>query len=363
MGFPEFGEGTPKILFFSRGRGRGHAIPDMEIARELEILGGGIQVRLVSYGTGARTLAAHQFPHIDIGLPDLNPINDTIVLAGKLIDWLDPDLVVAHEEFMALPAAKIFEKPAVLITDWFTDPGSYAMSTLKFADRIVFLDEPGIYPEPEGLNRRVDYVGPVIREFRYSRDDRGVAREELRIARDAFVVAVLPGSWREADAPVLDLVLAAFDLLEEPRRHLIWVAGEDAESIRARTASRTDVRIVDYEPEISRIMVAADVAVTKGTRKTLFELEALGVPSVALPTGRNPVDSHRLERFALNRTLEPTASAAGLCDALRRKPEPRAPRLPRKAAAEAARIIQRFLPGDTSYRPAPAARVDSETNL
>ena len=42
-----------KILFFSRGRGRGHAIPDMQIAKELERQDSEIEIRFVSYGTGA----------------------------------------------------------------------------------------------------------------------------------------------------------------------------------------------------------------------------------------------------------------------------------------------------------------------
>jgi hypothetical protein len=126
------------ILFFSRGRGRGHALADIEIAHAIQARSPETDVRFVSYATGAETFAAHGVSHIDLGLPERNPINETIVLAGKLIGGLNPDIVLAHEEFMALPAAKIFDKPTVLITDWFAESEKFAMGSLRLADRILF---------------------------------------------------------------------------------------------------------------------------------------------------------------------------------------------------------------------------------
>ncbi|MBI3680567.1 MAG: hypothetical protein HY235_09240, partial [Acidobacteria bacterium] len=155
MAFPEFDKSKKKVLFFTRGRGHGHAIPDIEIIKELEHLRKDVEVRFVSYGTGARTIEQFGFPLIDLGLSEANGTAETSVLAGKLIGWLDPDLVVAHEEFAALPAAKIFDKPTVSILDWFTDPEKYSMQSLRFADQILFIDERGIFPEPEWVRGKV----------------------------------------------------------------------------------------------------------------------------------------------------------------------------------------------------------------
>ena len=135
----QFEPDRKKILFFTRGRGRGHAIPDIAIVRELEQLRPDIQVRFVSYGTGARTFAAHGIPCIDLQLPDQNSIGATTVLAGRVMAALAPDLVVAHEEFPAMPVAKIFGLPTVMITDFFTGPGMLSMESLWYADRVLFL--------------------------------------------------------------------------------------------------------------------------------------------------------------------------------------------------------------------------------
>lgn len=84
MAFPEFEPNKRKVLFFCRGRGSGHAIPDIEITNELLRLRGDVEVRFVSYATGAKTLAEFGFPVIDLGLPELNSLLDVIVLATKV---------------------------------------------------------------------------------------------------------------------------------------------------------------------------------------------------------------------------------------------------------------------------------------
>ena len=318
MAYPQFDSDGPKILFFTRGRGRGHAIPDMEIARRIQELSVDTQIRFVSYGTGSETLEAHGVRHICLDLPDRNPLNETTILAGKLIGYLSPDLVVAHEEFAALIAAKIFDVRTVLLTDWFTDPDRYTMTTLPFADDILFLDEPGHYPEPACVTGRVEYIGPVIRDFCYTLPDRSRARRELGIAEDSFVLAVMPGSCSEEELPIVDLAVASFDAIAHRPKHLIWIAGADYEVIRGKLSLRSDVTVLRYDPLIDRVMVASDIVLSKGTRKTLFELSALGVPSISISGGGNAIDDARSRRFDLNvaisRETRPEDLAARLVD-------------------------------------------------
>ena len=290
MPFPEFDPAKKKILFFSRGRGRGHAVPDIEIIRALNELRPDVEIRIVSYGAGAATFAEFDYPLIDVGLPDTSPIVEMSVLAGRLIGWLNPDLVVAHEEFAVMPAAKIFDKASVFITDWFTEPDMYSMNALKFADEIVFTGRQGVFEEPPWVRGKIRYVGPVLRQFSYGRADRLRARAELGIAADALVVSVFPGSWTEAETPVLDLVIGAFETGRDGARRLIWVAGTDAALIGERLAGRDYALVFDRCWEIDRLMAATDVAITKTNRTTIFELHHLGVPTIAVSFGLNPID-------------------------------------------------------------------------
>ncbi len=293
----DFDPDKEKILFFCRGRGSGHAIPDIEVVKELARLRPSAEVRFVSYGTGAKTLAEHGYKVIDVGLPELNSLLDVMVIATKLTGALDPDVVMAHEEFGALPAAAVFDKPAIFLTDWFVGEDRIIMGALRYADQILFADWEGSFSEPPQAQGKTVYVGPIFREFEYSTRDRARARGELELPEDATVVAVLPGGYAtEQKAPMAEVVLGAFELLESPGKRLVWVAAdEDVEPLRERTRGLDEVRIMTREWRIDRLMAASDVAVTKANRKTVLELESLGVPSVALSPGINPIDDARAE--------------------------------------------------------------------
>ena len=332
------------ILFFSRGRGRGHAIPDLAIAEEFERLRPGVPIRFVSYATGAETITAHGRDVIDLHLPADNSIAQTTIYAGKLIGWLQPALVVSHEEFAALPAAKIFDKPTVFLTDWFSKPREYAMDVLHFADEILFFDEAGVYPEPEWVRGRVRYLGAALRPFKYHRADAASARAELGLPAAAAIVTVLPGSWREAETPVLELEGSAFDLLAGSK-HLVWLAGADHELIASRFAGRSDVTVLQQDWQIDRLMAASSLVLNKANRLTLHELNALGVPSIALSYGLNPLDDLRSQTLPLNRhLLAAETSARTLADrvaeTLAQPPSPPSLKsgIPAAAAALAVRL-------------------------
>ncbi len=304
MPFPEFDPAKKKVLFFSRGRGRGHAIPDIEIVKELHKLCDDIDVRFVSYATGARTLEEFGYAIVDLGQPENSSISDMTALAGRLIRWLQPDVVVSHEEFSVLPAAKIFDRPTILVTDWFIGPETYSMDALKFADEILFIGEPGVFEEPPTAAGKVEYVGPILRKFEYSLSDRSRARNELGLPDDAFVVSVLPGSWTEEMSPIFDLVIGAFDLLDAKPKRLVWLAGEDFEEIKMRCADRADVIVKERDWVIDRIMVSSDLGITKVNKKTVAELQALGVPSIAISRGHNRADDVAVRKLTGARLLQ-----------------------------------------------------------
>jgi UDP-N-acetylglucosamine:LPS N-acetylglucosamine transferase len=339
MSFPEFDRGKIKVLFFSRGRGRGHAMPDIRIAKELEQIRPDIQIRFVSYGTGACTIQEFGYPLIDLGLQDANGTAETTVLAGKLIGFLQPDLVVAHEEFAALPAAKIFSKPTVMITDFFTDPTLYSMQSLWFADHILFTDRRGVYPEPASAAGRTRYLGPVPPAFEFSRRQRRRARGELGLSDAATVVSVMPGSWTEAAAPIVDLVLPAFNALRTPDKHLIWLAGQDYQLISARVNGRQDVTVLETDWKIDRLMVASDIVITKANRRTVVELAILGIRTLSIGYGLKVIDEIRAAALGSNTTVAATNFRPDALALALAAPEPKPLRLrSRSCAAEIAKV-------------------------
>ena len=301
----EFDSSHVGVLLFSRGRGSGHAIPDMAIVEELRRLRDDVDLRFVSYATGAATLTEGGYDVIDLNLPERNPVLETTVRAAKVIAWLRPQLVVSHEEFGALPAAKIFDLPTVMITDWFVEPEKFSMQTLQYADEVIFIDDPGSFEEPPYVEGKVQYVGPVLRPFAYSRADRARARRELELPADAVVISVLPGGWAtESKEPIHDLLIPAFQQLQAVDKRLVWIAGEDTPMLAEKTRDMPEVIVKEKDWQIDRLMVASDLAITKTNRKTSMELATLGIPSISLSDGSNRVNVQRLAKISSNVLVE-----------------------------------------------------------
>jgi UDP-N-acetylglucosamine:LPS N-acetylglucosamine transferase len=271
------------IVFVSRGRGRGHAVPDMAIAEELRKLSD-VQIHFVSYAAGAEAYRACGYEVMDLHMPDNAPFLEMVVTFARLFGQVDqsPQLVISHEEFAVLPAAAIWDIPCVFITDFFADPPNMYMQTLKYAREIIYTAEQGLYTEPPYLRGKVHYVGRAVRPFEYSLADRNRARLELRIPNDATVALFQPGGWFESRVPVADLLIAAWELLTCTPKRLIWLAGRDYDSLYARVGERADVLLLREDWKIDRLMAASNVLITKANRLTVYEAAALGLPSVSV---------------------------------------------------------------------------------
>lgn len=297
-------KGDLKILFFSKGFGRGHAMPDLAIANLIHQYRPNITLQFVSYGTGAATIRAHKCDVIDLGMPDNNPLLETIVHCIKLVVRLGPTLIVTHEEIAPLLAAQAFDTPCLFITDYFQEPPMLTTKILEFAEEVIFTGDAGVFTEPPALQHLIRYVGPAVRPLKYRRSDRDKARQELKLPLDGTVVSCMPGNWTESGSPIADVLIAAFDQLPVSGRFLIWLAGRDFESLHSRLGTRSDIFVVKESWDIDCLMVASDVVVTKSNRMTLHELHALGIPSLALSHGANWPDDVVANRIPTNRLLD-----------------------------------------------------------
>ena len=308
---------TPKkLLFFSRGRGQGHAFRDLEIERSLRKLVD-VQTTFVSYGTGLSVLQRSGVRCLDLRFPDDNPFIKTIIKAGRVIRDLRPDVVFAHEEMAAVTAASIFNLPSIFITDWFLDPTNTRMRALEDATRIYFLEDPGIFTEPPALRGKVEYVGPIIRSLSCSAGDKQQARLRLNISATATVIIFVAGTTNESVTPVQELVLTAFDRLPFEEKTLIWNDNKPPDAVVRRAGSSPQVVLSLADEQLDWRMVASDCAITKCTRNTLRELSLLGVPSISLSHGANWIDDVLANRLPNNLPLDArVTSAEQLKDAL-----------------------------------------------
>lgn len=297
------------VMLFSRGRGRGHAVPDIAISCELRRIMPQLDVRFVSYSGGAETLRSRGYDVVDLDLLDEAPFPEAIIRQTRVIGFLRPQLVLAHEELPALVASRVFQTPCVFITDFFPDPTSPFMGLMQYADEIVFTAEPGIYTEPPFMSEKIHYAGPAVRRFDYGRADRERARAELGIPAGAVVVLCQPGNWPEAQVPMADLLTAAWDALPYPSKRLTWLAWRDYERLRSRFDGRPDITIIKEDWQIDRLIVTSDLVITKANRLTVYEAASFGVPSISISNGANWPDDVAVQRVRSNSALHVRAIA------------------------------------------------------
>lgn len=297
---PERSDRLGPVLFFSRGKGRGHAVPDAAIAEELIEREPNLDLVFVSYSVGAVTLKKLGCNVIDLGLPEDNGIWATVVPLVQVFQELHPALVISHEEFVAIPVAKAFGLPTVFLTDWFLSPDHPFMQALGYADEIVFMDDAGYYDEPPYLTGKIHYVGTVYRKLRAEKADRERHRALLGIPPKALVILVAPGGAEfhsELRAPLFDLVLRAFEELPVADKRLVWVTGQpDYDALRTRSQVHDSVMIMEPHQEFTSTLLASDLVITKGNRTPVFECDALGIPSISISFGINPIDEYRIAR-------------------------------------------------------------------
>jgi UDP-N-acetylglucosamine:LPS N-acetylglucosamine transferase len=299
----EVGSEMPPVLVASRGRGRGHATPDIAIGNLIQTRNPNIQLRYVSYATGADTFRRNAIPVIDMAASEEPEILEMIPKYMRLLLAVKPLLVVAHEEFAIVAAAHDLRIPCIFITDFFMDPNHSLMRLLRQTIEVVFIGESGVFTEPPFLKGRVTYVGRAVRALKYGRGNRGQAREELGRCPEATVGLVQPGGWRESRAPSANLVLKAWSEVERPLKHLYWVTGADHELFINRFGDRPDVTFLKHEPLLERLMVASDIVITKANRMTVYECASLGVPSISLSYSLNWPDEVAIAPVASNTTV------------------------------------------------------------
>jgi len=289
-----------RIVYFSRGMGRGHAVPDSVIAHAIASKRPDIQLTFVSYATGALTLRQLGWNVIDLGLPEHAQFLEILIPTIPLLSRLSPALVIAHEEFAPLCVARGMDQSSIHLTDWFSSEDSLEMQSLRYADQVLFLDDAGYYDEPPYLKNRVKYFGYITEDISavLPKED---CRRSLSIPLDATVVLCAPGGapmFSEERTPFSDLLLRAFDLLPMPLKRLLWVCSDpDFSSLASKVGDRDDILLMKPHATFANTLQAADLLITKGNRGALFEGETLGIPSLSASFGVNPIDDYRVLRI------------------------------------------------------------------
>lgn len=270
-------------MFFTRGEGTDHAKRDVAIARRAIEEDREVEVIFASWSEGWRYLRGVGWPCRNIG-PKLGDEHERLIGIGRAMDEEKPDLVVTDEELMALPMAKVFHIPSVLITNWFPPNKRHPLMGYFVDPELILVPAPkDVYAKPEELDllTPVKFVGPIA--FLTERHKmKRILRQRLRVAMDERLILVDPCGVEMDDDRFLRCCCEAFEDLGLLVR-MVMVVGKLRAEIEKFTWKDTRIHLRDHlwMPEV--YMAGSDLVVHRGGFFTVWNLAGMGVPSIYVP--------------------------------------------------------------------------------
>jgi UDP:flavonoid glycosyltransferase YjiC (YdhE family) len=260
-----------KALFFSRGRGMGHAIPDMALAAALP----GIDWVFASYSTGLKTLRAAGLQCYDLGIADGGDIHDS---AAAAIQTICPDVVVSHEE----PFVCRLHPKVIYVASWLYPQNTHEARATMAASKTLIWCDLGLFPALPNT----EFTGPLVRL------KRPVGTEQL--TAKPTITVITGGHATEKRVPLVDLVTRALDLL--PERQMLWIGS-------AGLVVHPRVRTLPFQPDLASVICASNLVITAGNRGSTCDAAYLGVPTLSLSPQTNPMDDLSTMRLRSNTWL------------------------------------------------------------
>lgn len=319
----------------------GHVLPGVAVARELERRGLAVHLVGASRGVEARLLPAEGLPHsllpgrgIQRSLRPADLVANLVALAGiaravaaavGLVRRLRPRVVLALGGYASFPcvAAAILWRVPVVVAEQNVHPGAANRLAARFA-RASAVAFPGT-PLPRAVVTG-NPVRPEVLAADRSAAGQAAARAELAIPEGRQVVLVAGGSLgaRSVNLATVGLVERWSDRADLAVRHVVGT--RDWELVDAALADVDGAGLryerLEYEDRMPVALAAADVGVLRAGSGTCFEVAAVGLPAVLVPspfvTGDHQTANARWLAEAGGAVLVPDAelSAARLADEL-----------------------------------------------
>lgn len=270
----------------------GHVLPGVAIAKALQARG-----CRVHYVGAARGLEARLLPQTDIPVTLLpgRGIARTLTLANVaaalgivravarailLVRRLRPRVVVGVGGYASVPCtiAAVLWRIPIVVAEQNTHPGVANRLAARFA-RAAAVAFPGT-PLPRAVVTGNPVRPEIVAVDRAT--DGGAAKSEVGVRQGAALVLVAGGSLGalSINQAVVELADRWRDRADVDIRHIL--GDRDWDTLGRR--SRSGYVQVRYEDDMPRALTAADVGVFRSGSSMCFEIAAVGLPSVLVPS-------------------------------------------------------------------------------
>ena len=200
---------------------------------------------------------------------------DCKTISEKVIDQDQPHLVISDEDFASLTIAQRKKIPTVLITDILETRFTSGVASLiekkmnKSMQKIIENCEKVIIPEFGSDKENITYVGPIVRQTRFSRED---LRKKFCFEKKTILVSI---GGTDAGLFLFKKVLEIQSKLAECE--IVFVSGPSSDK------KFEGIRNLGFVDNLHELIFAADVIVSLAGKSTIDESKEYGTPGIFIP--------------------------------------------------------------------------------
>jgi len=289
---------NPKILFFVRGLGLGHATRDLTIAKQISEMDNDVELKFVSCAAGAKFLSGNSYPLIDTELPAMGKDGERVAKYTFLINSEKPDIIVTDEELPVIPLATGSGIPCALITNWFQADNPEIVDIFSRATFIIVPDYKEGFHMELIARERILWAGPIwTKETGPNPNGREEARKSLELNDSVKLLLLMCGQGDIMDIPFIEKSIAVYLMLDFPMK-LIVLAGQFQKLFSYVERETDNITVMGHVWDLERYIQASDLAITRGGHTSLWELAMMGIPSISIPRPKqiSPLN----ESYAMN---------------------------------------------------------------
>ena len=279
------------IDFFSSPIGLGHVTRDIAIVNNFQ----NITTNFVSGSGAAKILENLDFNIHDRYTPPSfvikngslqNPAKwlwnyyqyykDCKNIAKEIIQKDEPNLVISDEDFASISIAQEKNIPTVLITDVLETRFTNGIVSLiekkmnKSMQKMIEKCDIVIIPENGNNHDNIKYVGPIVRQTNFSRDE---LRQKFSF-KDKTIVISIGGT--NAGEFLIEKAIEAILKINQGFE-IVLVSGP------AVNKKFENVRDLGFVDNLHEIIFAADLIISLAGKSTIDEAKVYGTPAIFIP--------------------------------------------------------------------------------
>jgi len=224
-----------------------------------------------------------------------------------IIESCPCSIVVAHEYFPAIVAARVLKKRAVFIGAWLPRAGSQQAEAICLANQVIVLEEAGLFPFGMELPVRAKFIGQV------SGPTDGAAPNEIDgplgsgggLSRGKHIVSiVVDRTWRSVHLEYIDLGLSAFALLPVGQYFVQIISTQPNVYLRGRFDGLKNIIYKEINCyQLWSEVRGVDLIVNFGSRGLAIEAAKYRLPAISIINGSNAAEELLLGRLPGNIVL------------------------------------------------------------